>query len=283
MNYMNIIKLLTQFSPSLEKLKTSPIVIKYGGAAMNDPSLTNHIIQDIVILHNLGLKIIIVHGGGPFINLWLDKTNIQTVFKDGMRVTDHQTMEIVEMVLSGKINKELVASLNSCNIPAIGLSGKDASLITASSIDGTNTNCVGQIDLINPLLLNTLINNNYLPVIAPIGSDFKGKSYNINADIVAGEIASVMNAQKLIIITDKPGILLEISDPTTLLQQLNIANIKLLIKQNIIKSGMLPKVECCLQAISKGVGSTHIIDGRISHSLLLSLSTNNSVGSTILP
>nr|QHO64101.1 Acetylglutamate kinase [Lympha mucosa] len=280
-NQLNIIKIFGNFLPFLDELKKGIIVIKYGGAAMKDFNLTYKVIQDIILLYNLGLKLIIVHGGGPMIDLWLNKVNIQATFKDGLRVTDEKTMEVVEMVLSGKVNKELVNLINKNKVQAIGLSGKDGGFITASSIDNCPSSFVGQIVSINPNLINLLIDNNYLPVIAPIASDLNGQSYNINADIVAGEIASAINAHKLIILTDTPGILLETSDPTTILSSLNINKIKTLIDQNIITGGMLPKVNCCLKAISQGVDSTHIIDGRVSHGLLLNLLTDYPIGSTI--
>nr|UEQ12025.1 acetylglutamate kinase [Kumanoa mahlacensis] len=283
MDYLNTVELLTKFLPSIEKLKTSTIVIKYGGAAMKDLKLTQQVIQDIVFLSKLGLKLIIVHGGGPLINFWLDKVNIQTFFENGIRVTDLKTMEVVEMVLSGKVNKQLVSILNSNNISAIGLSGHDANLITASPTSESNNNYVGRIDKINPIIINLLLKNNYLPVIAPVGLDIKGQAYNINADTVAGEIAIAINAQKLIILTDKPGILLNVVDPSSVISHLNIIKVKQLISQNIITAGMLPKVQCCLKAISQGVNATHIIDGRISHSLLLSLLTDCPVGSIIEP
>jgi acetylglutamate kinase len=280
-NQLDLIKIFGNFLPFLKELKKGIIVIKYGGAAMKDVNLTNKVIEDIVLLYNLGLKLIIVHGGGPMINLWLNKVSIQTVFQNGLRVTDEETMEIVEMVLSGKVNKELVNLMNINKVQAIGLSGKDGGFITASSIDNTSNNLIGKIVSINPSLINLLIDHNYLPVIAPIASDLKGQSYNINADIVAGEIASSINAYKLIILTDTPGILLEASDPTSILSSLDVNKVNTLINQNIITGGMLPKVNCCLKAISQGVDSTHIIDGRVPHGLLLNLLTEYPIGSTI--
>jgi acetylglutamate kinase len=280
-NQLDIIKIFGNFLPFLKELKKGIIVIKYGGAAMKDVNLTHKVIEDIILLYNLGLKLIIVHGGGPMINLWLNKVSIQTVFQNGLRITDEKTMEIVEMVLSGKVNKELVNLININNVQAIGLSGKDGGFITASSIDNTSNNLIGKIVSINPSLINLLIDNNYLPVIAPIASDLKGQSYNINADIVAGEIASAINAHKLIILTDTPGILLDASDPTTILSSLDINKVNTLINQNVITGGMLPKVNCCLKAISQGVDSTHIIDGRVPHGLLLNLLTEYPIGSTI--
>jgi acetylglutamate kinase len=232
-------------------------------------------------LYNLGLKLIIVHGGGPMINFWLNKVDIKTLFKNGLRVTDEKTLEVVEMVLRGKINGELVNLLNINKVQAVGLSGKDGGFITANSIDNSSNNLVGKIISINPTLINLLVDSNYLPVIAPIASDLSGQSYNINADIVAGEIACAMNAHKLIILTDTPGILLDGSDPTTLLSSLDTIKVKELIHQKIITGGMLPKVNCCLKAISEGVSSTHIIDGRVPHSLLFNLLTDYSIGSTI--
>jgi acetylglutamate kinase len=280
-DYFNTIKIFEDILPSLGTLKKNTIVIKCGGAVMTDINLIYKIIEDIILLYNLGLKLIIVHGGGPMINFWLNKVNIKTLFKNGLRVTDEKTLEVVEMVLCGKINGELVNLLNINKVQAVGLSGKDGGFITANSIDDTSSNLVGKIISINPTLINLLVDNNYLPVIAPIASDLSGQSYNINADIVAGEIACAMNAHKLIILTDTPGILLDGSDPTTLLSSLDTIKVKELIHQNIITGGMLPKVNCCLKAISHGVSSTHIIDGRVPHSLLFNLLTDYSIGSTI--
>jgi acetylglutamate kinase len=280
-DHFDTIKVFSSLLPSLKMLQKSIIVIKYGGSAMTDVALIHKIIEDIVLLYNLGLKLIIIHGGGPTINFWLNKINIKTLFKDGLRVTDEKTMEIVEMVLCGKVNKELVNLLNINKVKAVGLSGKDGSFIKANAIDDSSSNLVGKIISIDPTLINLLVDNKYLPVIAPIASNLNGRSYNINADIVAGEIASVMHAHKLIILTDTPGILLEPSDPTTLLSCLDTSKVKALIHKNVITGGMLPKVNCCLKAISQGVSSTHIIDGRIPHSLLLNLLTDYPIGSTI--
>ena len=280
-DHFGTITVLKNFLPLLGTLKKNTIVIKFGGAAMTDITLIHDIIEDIILLYNLGLKLIIVHGGGPMINFWLNKINIKPMFENGLRVTDEKTLEVVEMVLCGKINGELVNLLNMNNVKAIGLSGRDAGFIIANSVGESSSNLIGKIISIDPTLINLLINNNYLPVVAPIASNLRGQSYNINADIVAGEIACAMNAHQLIILTDTPGILLEASDPTTLLSSLDTIKVKRLIHQNIITGGMLPKVNCCLKAISQGTSSTHIIDGRVPHSLLLSLLTDYPIGSTI--
>ena len=268
--------------PFIYKLRNKVIVIKYGGAAMKDNNLKSQVITDILFLFSLGIKIVLVHGGGPFINDWLNRLNIEPKFDDGIRITDAQTMEIVEMVLVGKINKELVSLININNNVGIGLSGKDANLLLASHMFNDSNNLVGTIDSVNSQVLNFLLDNNYIPVIASVASSNDLTTYNVNADTAAGAVAQALNAEKLILLTDTPGILLDIKDPNSLQKQLTTDNIHNLCKQNIISEGMIPKVNCCINALNNNVKTTHIIDGRIEHSLLWELLTNNRIGSQIV-
>jgi acetylglutamate kinase len=282
MNYSHKIKSLAESLPSMPQIQDLSIVIKYGGAAMTDPTLTDRVIKDIILLSSLGATIVLVHGGGPEINHWLSKMDIEPIFHKGIRTTDTRTMEIVEMVLSGKINKNLVSLINANNGRAVGLSGKDGSIILAKPIDRSHDNLVGCVKIINTELITILSNKNYIPIISPIASDELGQSYNINADIVAGEIASALKVERLIILTDTSGILADVKDPTTVIRSINTSGISDLINNGTISGGMLPKINCCLQALSRGVYSTHIIDGRIPHCLLASIFNDQPVGTTII-
>lgn len=257
-------------------------VIKYGGSAMQDQLLQAQVIRDICFLHFLGIKIVLVHGGGPSINSWLTKLKIQPKFENGIRVTDAPTMEIVEMVLSGKINKQLVSLFNQNNVSSVGLSGKDANLAFSSSLFSNSDNLVGCIDSINNNLLKLLLNNHYLPVISSISSGLNNKTYNINADTFASSIAESLSADKLVLLTDMPGIMKDINVSSSLIKHLNIDDVKELKNKSIISGGMIPKVDCCLKALEGGVKSVHIIDGRTRHALLHELFTPEGIGSKII-
>nr|YP_009296513.1 acetylglutamate kinase [Thorea hispida]AOM65448.1 acetylglutamate kinase [Thorea hispida]ARX95817.1 acetylglutamate kinase [Thorea hispida]UNJ79107.1 acetylglutamate kinase [Thorea hispida] len=280
-NLLEKIKFLCEAKSSLQYLAKQIIVIKYGGALMKDKFLTEQIIEDIVFLHTIGIKVILVHGGGPEINSWLSKMNIPTKFCDGIRLTDYNTMEIVEMVLAGKINKTLVKLINQKNINAIGISGHDAQTIKVEPIDKTYNNFVANVKKVNPLLISTLLDQNYILVVSPVASDDKGQSYNINADNVAGALASALNAYLMIILTDTPGILSQPDNFKSRFNSICFNEIEKLIKCKTITGGMIPKVHTCMNALLNGVQTTSIIDGRVPHSLLLYLLTNEPIGSTI--
>lgn len=269
------------FLPFLQNYIGCTIVIKYGGSVMKDQFLKSKVIEDISFLHLLGIKIVLVHGGGPFINEWLTKLNITPKFDQGIRITDYPTMQIVEMVLSGQVNKNLVHLLNQNNVPCVGLSGKDSNLILASSLFDSPDNLVGKIDHINDKILRILLDNNYIPVIASVAAGIDSKTYNINADTVAGFIAESLQADKLILLTDTPGVMYDINDSSTLIKTLNLDYVHKLQKDLIISGGMIPKVECCLKALRSNVKSTHIIDGKIQHALLYELLTSDRIGSMI--
>lgn len=281
MNNFDKIESLIEFCPYIEDSKNKTIVIKYGGSAMTDLDLMKETIKDIVTLSLLGFNIVIVHGGGPTINRWLKKIQIKPKFENGIRITDSNTMEVVQMVLSGQINKDLVGLLEYFNVSAVGLSGKDGNLIIADPVEVSSNNRVGNVKVVNPQLLNILIKNKYIPVVAPIAADQFGNSYNINADIVASEIASSLQAFSLIMLTDTSGILMDYHDPSTLCTNLNISQIEELISNGIVNGGMLPKVNGCIEALKNGVKSIRIIDGRLPHTLLLSMLTQEPVGSII--
>lgn len=265
-----------------QKYSSSIFVIKYGGSVMKDNNLKLKVVQDLAFLYSLGIKLILVHGGGPFINDWLLKFDIEPKFKDGIRITDFKTMEIVEMVLSGQVNKQLVSLLCNNNILAIGLSGKDSNLIIASPKFKSANDFVGNIDYVDNKILNLLLSNNYVPVIASIATDFNSQTYNINADTVAGAIAKSVKAEKLILLTDTPGIMSNIDDSSTLLKNLTVTQVNKLKKNQIISDGMIPKVDCCIEALLNNVSSTHIIDGRVEHSILYETLTVDRLGSMIV-
>jgi acetylglutamate kinase len=281
MNYSDKIQLLSALLPSIQKIRDRTIVIKYGGAAMTHEYLTDAVVQDIILLCSLGAKIILVHGGGPEINKWLEKFRIEPKFNNGIRITDPQTMEIVEMVLSGKVNKQLVSLINKNNGSAIGLSGKDGNFIIAEPLEQNSNSLVGRVKSIDINLISLLSCHNYIPIISPIASDCLGQSYNINADTVAGEIAGALKASRFVLLTNTAGILADIKDPATLFSSITTDRISHLVNNGTISGGMLPKINCCIDALHKGVNSTHIIDGRVPHCLLLDILTSQSVGTTI--
>nr|QCI06614.1 acetylglutamate kinase [Erythroglossum lusitanicum] len=265
-----------------QKYYNSIFVIKYGGSVMKDNNLRLKVIEDLALLYSLGIKLILVHGGGPFINDWLLKFNIEPKFKNGIRITDYKTMEIVEMVLSGQVNKQLVSLLCNKNILAVGLSGKDSNLIKASPKFHSSNNFVGNVDFIDNKILNLLLSNNYVPVVASVATDFNNQTYNINADTVAGAIAKSVKAEKLILLTDTPGIMSNLYDSSTLFKTLTISEVNKLKTSKIISGGMLPKVDCCIDALLNNIRSTHIIDGRVEHSLLYEILTLDRLGSMIV-
>nr|WDA99369.1 acetylglutamate kinase [Galdieria yellowstonensis] len=279
---LNRVQILSEALPYIQKFAGSTIVIKYGGSIMTNSKLKESIVNDIILLSHVGIKPILIHGGGPEINSWLDKLNIKSKFKNGIRITDSNTIEIVEMVLAGKINKEIVSLINKQGSYAVGLTGKDGKLIQCESEKDIEIGFVGRIKHINTNIIKTIINAGYIPVIASIGSDLEGKSYNINADTVAGEIAVSINAEKLILLTNTAGILNDVNNNETLIRLLNIEDIKSLITERKISGGMIPKVNCCVRALSKGVPAAHIIDGRVFHALLLEIFTDQGIGSMLI-
>ena len=281
MNDSQRVAILSEALPYIQQFSGKKIVIKYGGSIMEEEGLKTALFIDIALLSSVGVRPIIVHGGGPEINNWLERLNIPPKFEDGLRVTDLQTMEIVEMVLMGKINKQIVKGINKTGSSAIGISGLDGNLIQTRQLGDGRHGLVGDITRINSEVLNPIIEKGYIPVISSVGASSDGISHNINADFVAGELAAAINAEKLILLTDTPGILKKAENNNSLLKQINLKEARNLINQNIVSKGMKPKTECCIRALAQGVKAAHIIDGRIEHALLLEIFTNSGIGTMI--
>lgn len=276
-------EILVEALPYIKQFYGKRVVVKYGGAAMKDCDLKEKVMQDIVLMKYVGMHPIVVHGGGPEINNLLARLNIESQFVNGLRVTDKETMEVVEMVLGGKVNKEIVAGIASKGGSAIGLSGKDGSLIKAKALNINGvTSFTGEVVSINPRLIETVIENGYIPVIAPIGMDDEGQSYNINADLVAAAVAVALNADKLVLLTDVPGLLLDAKDSDSLISILKVSEVEEFIENGVIAGGMVPKIACCVESVTGGVGRTHIIDGRVAHSILLEIFTNQGIGTMVV-
>ncbi|WP_251862298.1 acetylglutamate kinase [Clostridium sp. Marseille-Q2269] len=259
----------------IRKMKRKIIVIKYGGSVIKNEKCKKAFLENVAYLRKVGINIVIVHGGGPSISKYLKENNIKTQFINGLRVTDKKTMEVVEMVLSGNINKELASTLCKLHVHALGISGRDCNLITAKkkyvyvNNEKIDIGYVGEVEKINTKFLKDIIKLGYIPVIAPIGTDeFKG-TYNINADYAASAVSSALKAEKLVLMTDVEGVYLDINNKSSLLKQITVSDIKKYIKNGIIKGGMIPKMECCIQAIEQGTNSINLIDGRKENSLLL--------------
>jgi acetylglutamate kinase len=276
------VQVLSEALPYLQRFAGRTIVVKYGGAAMRDETLREGVIRDVVTMSFMGLRPIIVHGGGPEINTWLAKLNIQPQFVNGLRVTDAATMEVVEMVLVGRVNKQIVELINLQGGSAVGLCGKDGSLIRARPHGDEAIGFVGEVSSINTRVLETLIQSGHIPVVSSVASDETGQAYNINADTVAGEIAAALGAEKLILLTDVAGILRDRHDPQSLIRSLTIQQARNLIAEGVVGGGMIPKVQCCVRSLAQGVKAAHIIDGRVPHSLLLEIFSDSGVGSMIV-
>ena len=281
MNDSQRVSILSEALPYIQSFSGRKIVIKYGGSVMEKDILKKAVFRDIALLASVGVRPIIVHGGGPEINNWLIKLKIKPKFESGLRVTDKKTMEIVEMVLMGRVNKQIVRGINETGASSIGLSGLDGNLIQARKLKNSSHGFVGDISKVNSSILDPLIEKGYIPVISSIGSTDKGISLNINADYVAGEIAAAINAEKLILLTDTPGILKDLNNSKSLIRNINLKQARKYIEENIISDGMRPKTECCIRAIAQGVKATHIIDGRIEHALLLEIFTDTGKGTMI--
>ena len=284
-NKSSVAEILVEALPYIQALDQKTVVIKFGGNAMVDEALKSSFAQDIVLLKQVGVNPVIVHGGGPQIGKLLEQIGKKSRFIEGMRITDNETMDIVEMVLGGQVNKQIVSLINRHGGRAVGLTGKDGGLITARKMklaggdsESNDLGQVGEVESIDPRVVTMLDNDDFIPVIAPIGVGADGASYNINADLVAGELARVLGAEKLLLLTNTPGVL----DPQgKLLTGLSAADTERLIASGVIHGGMLPKVRCALNAVKGGVATSQIIDGRIKHSVLLELLTDSGVGTLI--
>lgn len=276
------VKILSEALPYIQKFRGRTVVVKYGGAAMKDGSLKADVIRDVVFMACVGIRPVVVHGGGPEINIWLGKLGIEPQFKDGLRVTDAPTMDVVEMVLVGRVNKELVSLINQEGGKAVGLCGKDGNLITARPQGAEGVGFVGEVSSIDSGIVKALVEDGYIPVISSVASDETGQAYNINADTVAGELAAALGAEKLILLTDTKGILKDYKDSSTLLPKLDIQQARQLIDEGVVAGGMIPKVNCCVRSLAQGVGAAHIIDGRVPHALLLEIFTDLGIGSMLV-
>jgi acetylglutamate kinase len=278
----NRVEVLSEALPYIQHFAGRTIVVKYGGAAMKDSNLKDQVVRDIVLLSCVGMRPVVVHGGGPEINTWLEKLGIEPQFKNGLRVTDAATMEVVEMVLVGKVNKEIVSLINQAGGKAVGLCGKDGNLIQARPDGREGIGFVGEVSGVKIQILESLVNSGYIPVVSSVAADENGQSYNINADTVAGEIAAGLGAEKLILMTDTAGILEDYHKPESLIVKLDIQEARQLIDSGVVSGGMIPKVTCCVRSLAQGVKAAHIIDGRLEHALLQEIFSDSGIGSMIV-
>ncbi|HBO12243.1 MAG TPA: acetylglutamate kinase [Halieaceae bacterium] len=287
---LQVAQVLTEALPYIQRFTGKTIVVKFGGNAMVDPLLHESFARDIVLMKLVGMNPVVVHGGGPQIGSLLERLNIKSEFVDGMRVTDSQTMDVVEMVLGGRVNKEIVASINRSGGKAIGVTGKDGQLIRARRLtierrgpeleapEIIDIGHVGEVRQVDTEMLNVILDSNFIPVIAPIGCDDDGQSYNINADLVAGKLAQVMQAEKLMLLTNVAGLM---DGDGKVLTGLSTAEVDALIADGTVHGGMLPKISCALEAVKSGVASAHIVDGRVPHAVLLEIFTDEGMGTKI--
>ena len=285
--------ILVEALPYIQEFYGKTVVIKYGGNAMINEELKEKVMQDVALMKYVGIQPVIVHGGGPEITGFLGKVGKETEFISGLRVTDEETVEIAEMVLDGKINSDIVTLLNRRGVSAVGLSGKDANLIRAQKKLATvyegeesrkvDIGYVGEVTAVDTRIITDLLQQDYVPVIAPIGMGEHGESYNINADYVAAEIAGALWAEKLLLLTDVEGVYKDFADKSSLISQLHLEEAKAYIRSGVIDGGMIPKVEACLRALEAGAHKAHIIDGRLDHSIILEIFTSRGIGTMVLP
>ena len=275
---------LVEALPYIREFEGKTVVIKYGGAAMENERLRESTAEDIVLMKYVGMNPVVVHGGGPEINRTLQRLGVEAKFHNGLRITDEETVKVVEMVLAGSLNKEIVSLVSRAGGNPIGICGKDGNLLHARKLvaeDGADLGYVGEITGVHFKIVTTLCVAGLIPIIAPIATDPQGSTWNVNADTAAGEIAAAIQAEKLVFLTDTPGILRDPKDPASLIHQLNYLEIEDLIEQGVIAGGMIPKVDACLKALDYGVVKSHIIDGRVPHSLLLEIFTDKGMGTLV--
>jgi len=284
--------ILIEALPYIQKFSGSTVVIKYGGHAMIDKELKEKVMLDILLLHTVGIRPVIVHGGGPEINSMLKRVGKESTFIQGLRVTDKETMEIAAMVLVGKLNTEIVSMLNGFGGKAVGLNGQDARLLLADkkpmklenkdgNLEEIDLGYVGQIKKVNPGIITSLLDQGYIPVISPIAGGLDGENYNVNADTAAGIIAGSLKADKFLLLTDVKGVLREVTNPESLLSEIAKEDVPGMMADGTLQGGMIPKVECAVNALEQGVGTVHIIDGRQPHAILLELFTDGGIGTMI--
>lgn len=272
-------KILVQALPYIQTHAGRTIVVKYGGSAMVDDALKDAVMSDIVLMQLVGIRVVVVHGGGREISAMLEKIGKKSRFVDGLRYTDRETIDVVQMVLAGKVNKDLVQLLERHSGRAVGLCGLDDGLLTAEKMTASeDLGYVGEITRVNPAPIDNATQNGYVPVVAPVAGGADGEVYNINADIAAARIAAELKAEKLILMTDVRGLLRDKDDENTLIPVVNVSEVPKLKNEGIITGGMIPKIRCCVDAVRRGVGRAHIIDGRIPHSILIELFSDEGIG-----
>ena len=275
-------RVLNEALPHIQAFSGKTIVVKYGGNAMISENLRRAVISDIVLLHQVGMRVVVVHGGGPEISAMLKKIGKEGVFVNGLRYTDEETMDIVQQILCGKVNKDLVSLIDEFGGKAVGLSGMDSRLIEAVRRTDDDYGFVGDITAVNPQPIHDLLAAGYIPVVSTVAAGSDGaKCYNINADTAAAQVAAALGAEKLIILTDVLGLLRDVNDPETLISKCRVSEVPVLVQEGVIKGGMIPKIECCVEAVRRGVSRAHILDGRIEHSVLIELLTDAGVGTMI--
>jgi acetylglutamate kinase len=273
-------ELLVEALPYIQQFRGKVVVVKYGGAAMTDPSLAGLFAQDVVLMRSVGMRPVVVHGGGPQIGALMNRLGKEPEFRQGLRVTDADTLDIARMVLVGKVNRDIVAAINVHGPLAVGLSGEDAGLITATARD-PELGYVGDVEAVNPGIIERLLAEDLIPVVATIGSDLGGQAYNINADTAAGAVAEALVAEKLVYMTDVPGVLRDLADPDSLVSSASADELEKLIADGTLTGGMIPKIASCVQAVRGGVRHAHILDGRVPHALLLEMLTRDGIGTMV--
>ena len=269
--------ILVQALPYIKKYAGATVVVKYGGNAMLDDELKSAVMSDIVLMQLVGINVVLVHGGGPEINAMLAKIGTESRFVGGLRYTDRETIDIVQQVLAGKVNKDLVQLLEDAGGKAIGLCGLDGSLLKADKLEA-DLGYVGEIREVNADILRSAAKDGYIPIVSTVAAGYHGEVYNINADVAAARIAAELGAMKLILMTDVRGLLRDKEDESTIIPVVNVSDVRRLKKEGVISGGMIPKIDCCVDAVRRGVGRAHIIDGRIAHSILVELFTDEGIG-----
>jgi len=273
---------LVETLPYIQHFAGETVVVKLGGNAMVDDELASQFAQDIVLMQSVGIKPVVVHGGAPQIGSMLDRLGMESEFVDGLRVTDSDTLDVARMVLVGKVNRDIVSSINIHGPLAVGISGEDAGLITATSRH-EDLGFVGEIQAVNPTIINGLLKEGHIPVVSSIGADGEGQAYNINADTVASSLAAALEAKRILYLTDIEGLRADMEDPESHISEITSSDLQNLIDNGTISGGMIPKAQACLEAVQAGVGSAHMVDGRISHVILLELFTDSGIGTMVLP
>jgi len=279
---MNLTKadVLVEALPYIQRFRGRVVVVKYGGAAMTDPDLAGLFAQDVVMMRSVGMRPVVVHGGGPQIGLLMKRLGMQPEFREGLRVTDADTLDVARMVLVGKVNRDIVSAINVHGPLAVGLSGEDAGLITASARH-PDLGFVGDVEAVNPGILDRLLAEELVPVVATIGTDLEGQAYNINADTAAGAVAEAVRAEKLVYLTDVAGVLSDVTNPFSLIPTATADELDKLVTDGVLTGGMIPKIASCTQAVRNGVKHAHILDGRVPHSLLLEMFTRDGIGTMV--